>query len=288
MQPVLQSIPASAAASFRCFSRRECRFDFEWHYHSACELTWIESGTGHRFVGDSIERYAEGDLVLMGPDLPHTWCSDADNSLDQEAVVMQFETAFAGERFWRLPEWGAVAQMLESADCGLVFGDAGDLRQQIIELPSACPADRLIGFLAILNDLAGRVSRPLATDGGRVHLSKPVAHRLDKACRFLAERFTQSIRQVEVADLVGMNAAAFSRFFKRATGRTMSQYVMTLRIGHACRMLVESDRTILEVATESGFENASYFHRQFRAAHRLSPRQYRVRFGPFDVEMSRS
>ena len=276
MKKIREKVDPDHAASFRCFVRSVNAFDFEWHDHSACELTLILSGCGQRYVADSLERYAPGDLVLLGPNVPHTWASDPRPPTDQRAVVIQFETHFLGRSFWLAPEWQPVRRMIDRAARGLAFEQATAVQETVTALPEAEPAARLLGLLEALVALSERPARPLASARSRGQLSASVAHRLDKVCGYLSTHFSEPIQQKQVADLAGMHPAAFSRFFKRATGRTMSQHVTALRLDHAARLLAETDLSVLEVAAESGFENLSYFHRLFRQSHGHSPRRYRL------------
>ncbi|MDX1565768.1 MAG: AraC family transcriptional regulator [Phycisphaeraceae bacterium] len=276
MKKIREKVDPDHAASFRCFLRSVTHFDFQWHDHSACELTLILSGCGQRYVADSLERYGPGDLVLLGPNVPHTWASDPRPPTEHQAVVIQFETHFLGRSFWLAPEWQPVRRMIDRAARGLVFEKAEQVAASIEALPEAEPAARLLGLLEALLALTECSERPLASTRSRGQLSESVAHRLDKVCGYLSTHFSEPIRQKQVAELAGMHPAAFSRFFKRATGRTMSQHVTALRLDHAARLLVETDLSVLEVAAESGFENLSYFHRLFRQAHGRSPRRYRL------------
>jgi len=282
MQAAFQKVTPGVDASFACFERVDPAFEFAWHYHPECELTLITRSRGRRFVGDHIEAYGPGDLVLMGPDLPHTWCSDEEEAGEHRAVVIQFARELWGTRLERSPEMHAVVEMLRRADRGLSFREhpqraaAADL---VRGMPQQSPADRLLSLLRVLNMLTEEGgATPLASVGYRFSARPEDRHRIDRVCRFLQERYTEPIVQTDVARHARMNPAAFSRFFKKATGRTMTAYVNELRIARACRLLVESDLSVLEICYRCGFGNLSNFNRQFRRVKHMSPGAYRRRF----------
>lgn len=274
MQARAERIPTSPAASFLVKRRRDRRFDFAWHYHPEVELTWIVRSRGRRFVGDSIENYRDGDLVLVGPNLPHTWHSEPGRG--QEAVVAQFAPDFLGP----LPELLGLRRLVERAGRGLAFGPRA-LRSVAKPLEALVDVDglpRLRLLLEILERLAAaRDARPLS--------SRPFSEprrgdmeRIDRVCRFLAERFAEEVRLPDAAAVAHLSVPAFCRFFKARTGKTLVEYLNELRIGRACLLLMETDRSVSDICYASGFNNLSNFNRRFRALKRVSPLEFRRAF----------
>ena len=276
MKPTLQQITSSDAQSFRLFRREDKQFAFHWHQHREIELTLITAGHGQRYVGDHVAAYGPGNLVMMGENLPHTWRSE--RSETHGAIVVQFERDFLGEAFWERPELRRVGSLLDRASRGLCFSgrvknEAGELLAQAVEASSL---QRLLLLLKVLERLSG--TRQFEV------LSSPLAHspvraideeRIASACDLIASRYDEGIRLADVAKRAGMSEASFSRYFKHHTGRTFIDYVNELRVGCACRLLIETGDSITDIAFASGFGNLANFNRRFKRLKGSTPRDYR-------------
>jgi len=294
-----ERISTSPAASFAVKRRRDRRFEFAWHFHPEVELTWIVRSSGRRFVGDSIEDYRDGDLVLLGPNLPHTWHSERDKSArcfyppredkssgriypSHEAVVVQFSPDFLGDAFLAAPELLTVRKLLDRSARGLAFGSRA-LKGVSRHLESVADVEglpRLRALLEILERLAGaRDVRPLSSRAFR-EPRKSDMERIDRVCRYLAERYAEDVSLPEAAGVAHLSVPAFCRFFKSRTGKTLVGYLTELRIGRACRLLMETDRSVSDVGFASGFNNLSNFNRRFLALKGVSPRAFRAPFRP--------
>lgn len=280
MEPLLEHLSPTPQSSFRLYTRVDDLFSFEWHHHPEYELTLILEGHGRRFVGDSIFGYAPGDLVLIGPYLPHTWQSD-ESSADNTAIVIHFSTDWLRQATTSWPEMQFLSRMLDKCSHGLTFDD-GQLREQAVEgiqdLSARAGLSRLAKLLEVLHLLASHQStRSLASPGYRKS-SRPVDPRIDKVCRFVNDRINEELTQREIAAMIRMKPTSFSRLFKRAMGKTFIEYVHELRVANACRSLIESDDSITDVCFRSGFNNVSNFNRVFRRLVGVSPRAYRRQF----------
>lgn len=281
MQARLEKISPGAAASFLCRRRRDPRFGFAWHFHPELELTLIVRSRGKRFVGDSIADYEDGDLVLLGPNLPHTWDSDPARRGPHEAVFCQFSASFLGADFLRAPEMLPVRRLLERSSQGLRFTgrtqrEVGRRMEGMDRLPGP---RRLLALLEILDLLArSRDARPLSSREFVPSLRRADAERIDRVCRFLTENFADRVPLAEAARVAHLSVPAFSRFFKRKTGKSLVGYLHELRVGHACRRLIETDRAVSEIAFDSGFNNLSNFNRRFLRMKGMSPREFRAQF----------
>jgi AraC-like DNA-binding protein len=290
---------AQGRTSFLTFERRDWEFPFYWHYHPEFELTLILDSSGQRLVGDSIADYGPGDLVLLGPNLPHSWRSGPVKSGARKihrAVVTQFRADFLGERFFALEEIRPVARLLKRSASGLAFGHTRigrDAARKLAELPSLPPSRRLLTLLAVLTDLAGDShARQLSTGKIQPMCRVEDQRRIDEICQYLNQHFEQKIDFSELANQAHMDLASVCRFFKRATGRTMTTYVNELRVGSASQLLMESDASILEIGFRVGFGNYSNFNRQFKRIKGYGPRSLRQHFlakeGVPEVAITRS
>jgi len=279
MRPKVELVRSDPQHAFACFRREEPTFAFEWHRHVACELTLITAGRGRRFVGNHVDLYDPGDLVLLGGNLPHTWQSIGGEW--QSAVVLQFRRDFLGPAVWRSPELHRAARLLERASSGLRFsgGTATAATERIVDLPNAAPLQRLTGLLELLGQLAESTDvETLAGSGYATQRPRQVvrdAPRLDRIHTWLLQRISEPVTQKEAAKLVHMSPASFSRFFRRTAGQTFVNYVNALRLNEACRLLRETDLSISEIAGCVGYDNLSYFNRRFKDRHTMTPRAYR-------------
>lgn len=276
-----------ATAGFHAFERVDAEFAFNWHYHPEYELTFIVDSHGQRLVGDNISEYGPGDVVLLGPDLPHTWRSVPSHACGarmHRAVVIHFRRDFPGGDFFHLKEMAPVLDLLNRCSTGLAYGhtSAGaDVARRMMGLPARSGSRQLLELLSIMVDLAAEPNAvPLST--GRVSPRRRVGdqQRVDAICTHLHECLGEDIDFTGLARLVHMDQASLCRFFKRATGRTITAYVNELRVAAAAQMLIETDLSILEVSLRAGFGNYSNFNRCFRRLKEVAPRTLRQQFRP--------
>ena len=277
MKPRFEDIGSKRGAnSYVAYRYATSAFPFLWHYHPEYELTLILEGSGERMVGDSHEYFFPGDLVLLGPGLPHTWVSEVMSA----AVVVQFSEGFIAP-ILEYPECDRIRQLLARSSQGLAFPvtglGKGDLMAAIMRLPVAKAAGRITGLLDVLQVLAGsRVeARPLASPYFQPALGKKTEGRIGKVFQYLHRHSGERVALADVAALINLSESAFCKFFKRTTGKTFSDYVSDIRIGHACRLLAESDDSISEIAFRSGFESLTYFNRVFLRKKGTRPREFR-------------
>ena len=275
-----EEIPHALISSFTLREFRWTRFPFNWHYHPELELTLIEKGTGLRFVGDSVEEFASGDLCLLGSNTPHCWASHPDESGGVRSVVVQFLPDFLGEAFFHAPEMRAISRLMQTARHGLAI--CGALRQNVTRRiaaiskhPESSP-NRLTELLGILVDIAGSHDcRPLASAGYEPLSCECAGRKLAQVLKFIHANLGPELKQRQVAELIGASPQAFSRFFTRAMGKPYVAYVNELKIHKACRLLIETDANITEVALDAGFNNLSNFNKQFRRRKNTPPRIWR-------------
>ncbi len=283
MRPKIELVKSDPQTSLACFRRVEKEFPFAWHRHPELELVLIEAGSGSRFVGDHIGHYKAGDLVLLGPDLSQTWQSETPGADGlSRATVVQFGLGGAlGHWLLHAPEMTQVRKLLERAKRGLFFPMNRGLKPvlaQISAMPDLSPVAKVGALCEVLDTLASRPAEPLAT-GEVAVLDKRAAGRLDQVLSHVQAHLGGDIQMAVVARLANMTTPAFCRFFKRATGRTFSEHLNELRLGKAARLLVETDFPVANVAAQTGYANASYFFRRFRAKYGVSALQYRKRHG---------
>jgi AraC-like DNA-binding protein len=281
MQALFEKIQAPGQ-SFLVKERSDARFDFRWHYHPELELTWIVESAGMRFVGDGLARYGSGDLILLGANLPHTWQSDEGSKLRRHrAVYAQFREDFLGGEILELPEMASVQKLFERAALGVRFTGktVSEASARLEKLIAAGGVQRVARMLDLLGVLAtARHTVALSSRAFSPTLRRGDQSRIDAVCRHINEHFTERLTQPDAARVAHLSVPAFSRFFKRSLGRTFTDYVNELRIGSACRALIETDKSVAEICYASGFENLSNFNRRFLALKKMSPREFRRRY----------
>ncbi len=256
-----------------------------WHYHPEYELTLILNGTGTRFVGDHIEQYKEDDLVFIGKNLAHTWKTNFSSDLSQigtsEALVIHFNENFLGKDFFLIPEMISIKNLLEKSRRGIkITGQTKSiLIQQIQTFPKLHAAHRLFKLLSILIIIAESPDLNfLSSEGYFNQFKKNDCERLNKIFEYIVNNFRESIRLIDVATVANMSPTAFSRYFTLRMRKSFSQFVIEMKVGYACKLLMGDRFTILQICYECGFQNVSNFNKQFKTITGINPKQYRLKF----------
>ena len=275
--PYLETIPLEGPVSVTIRDFDLPRFTSPWHHHPEAELTWIIEGSGIRYVGDSVEGFHPGDFCLLGGNLPHAWLSEGnDPGTRARSLVVQFGSRVLGDSFLSLPEFAATRRLLEQASCGLTFDPAIGERLMTKLRGQTTALQRLTTLWQILDELAEQSdARTLSLSPWNTSMPAAADARIRKTLAFLSEQSGEAISQANCARRVGLSPSAFSRFFRRAMGRTFQSYLTDLRLSEACRQLIETDRNVSEIAYAAGFANLSNFNRAFRQRRGMAPRVFR-------------
>lgn len=273
-----QFLPQSTTESFRVLEFKGTNTGCSWHFHSEYQMSLILKGCGQRVVGDMIHPIKEGELTLLGANLPHVWRYDPNQADDIHVIVIHFSEDFAGEGFLSKPEMRSIKLLLARASQGLQVGD--ETRKRISELLEKMPRTkgfkRVLGFMTILNLLTE--SRDVTTICGTSisSLNTQVdTERLRSVCAFIESHIDESINRDQAAAVAHLSPSAFSRFFRQHTGSTFQAFLNERRIGYACQLLIEKDYSVTEVAMQCGFSNTTSFNRTFRKLKAVCPTQYR-------------
>jgi len=250
-----------------------------WHYHPELELVAILKNEGTCFVGDSIEKLEVGDVILLGKNLPHMWLNDQDyfkNDSNQSAIAIHFKEDYFGTTFFESPEMEHILNLFKRARFGLKFLNVPEKR--IREIKSMLKLDgynKTISFLNILNELAKHKTVKTLTNEGFLNSFESTRNTTqDKVLAYIFKNFNKAITLAEVAEIAHMNPTAFSRYFKRINQKNFSRYLAEIRIGYACRLLLENKQNISSICYKSGFNNISNFNRQFKIIMSCSPTNY--------------
>lgn len=269
--------------SLRCLHLELNAFRAGLHRHAHAELTWIERGQGLRWVGDSVEPFFDGDLVLLGSDVVHTWASRGQERPGGcRATVLQFPADWAQRT--GLPELSGVAPLLLQARRGQqVQGETREavalLMQRVREASGARRVGVFVEMLGVL--MEGRADlRPLAGDRGPAAGGKaPAARRVDPVLAWVETHLGEQLRVEAAAARVHVTPAAFARLFRREVGKGFVEYVNDARCSWAALRLMESRQPVAQIALECGFTALSNFGEQFRQRYGMSPRDFRRALG---------
>jgi len=255
------------------------KFYMPWHVHDLFELTCILQGQGTRILGDRVESFFQGDLLLIGPGLPHVWRNDApeQSGVKAKAITVQFSNDFPLPSFFDLAEMQAVRALLESSGRGVEL--CGKLRAtcdvKLGRLLQLDPAHQISLILEILADIAGSDEIRFITSKGYTSPRTADTSRWRKISEFVFDNFHCPIIATELAEVAGMHPASLARYFKSSVGMSPTQYVNQVRIGQACRLLGDPDRLILDICLDCGFQNLSHFNRCFKSSTNMTPTEYR-------------
>lgn len=284
MKAVLQKIARPTDASSILLDRRlDGCIPFQWHHHPEFELTLTLNSRGQRFVGDHIGTYDDGDLVLVGSNLPHTWLSTSkvDEAAPHVALVLWFHPEWVERMQDGFVELGAVRAMFDRSGPGLQFSPetAQRIRPVFERLRKLAPEERLPDVLALLTILArdqhaAPLSERVVAPSGR----SADRGRLDRVLDHIHLAYAENPSLGELADIAALSLSGLHRLFLRHLDMPISEYLMRLRIGQACALLSGTGKSIAHVAETVGYRSIANFNRQFKAQKGMTPRQFRQRF----------
>lgn len=277
---ITEITPLSEKDCFYLIDRLKDRFTYPIHRHVEYELNFISNCKGaRRVVGDSIETLGEYDLVLIGNNIEHGWEQHECESDKIREITIQFSQDLFGSSLLAKTQLSGIRQMLDISSNGIAFTCEGIMRvfhrlDNLTKIESGFY--RMLELMAILYELAedGHYRRLSSSSFASL---KPAgdSRRVQKVQDYINRHYKDDIRLSELADLVGMTPTAFSRFFKLRTGRSISDYVIDIRLGHATRQLVDSTTSVAEICYECGFNNVSNFNRIFKKKKGNSPKAFR-------------
>ncbi len=279
----VQKVRISPDSAFAAHHLHAPHFDHNWHFHAEYQLFVVLEGTGTRFIGDHVEPFSPGDLVFTGPDLPHLWRSDpeyfeGDRTKQTEGVVIYFHEDLLGQALLSKNEALRIRQMLARTRRGIRF--TGSTQQEaarrMVALPPLRDFDRVLALLQLLHLLsASEEYHLLAGEGYTNALKAEDTERMNHVHAYVMQHFREKISLDAAAALANMTPTSFSRYFRTHANKTFSDFLSEIRIGYACKLLLEKKLDVAEIAYESGFQTLSNFNRQFREITSYSPLAYR-------------
>jgi AraC-like DNA-binding protein len=288
-EPIMREItPLTQSDCFTIHSRTKSEFNFPIHVHEEFEINLIQNARGaRRVIGDHMEVIDDWELVVIGPNLQHSWFTHKCKSNEIKEVTIQFHRDLFDEKFLHRNQMSFIRNMFEMSLRGILFSmeTTRAIAPRIINLPQKHGFDSVLELLSILNDIStSRNMRVLSDLSFRANESISYnSRRIEKVMQHLNINFDKDITLNEVAGLATMTEVAFCRFFKARTGKTFVDTLNEIRLGHASRMLIDTTNSINEVAYKSGFNNLSNFNRLFKKKKGCTPKEFRLEFNASGV-----
>ncbi|QCX37598.1 helix-turn-helix domain-containing protein [Aureibaculum algae] len=253
-----------------------------WHYHSQYELLYISKSNGIRFVGDSVSNFSAGDLVLVGPYLPHLWRNDAsyysgERTNRVKTIITKFNKDFIGEGTFNNPNFSKINKMLEESKYGICFDNSVSkkLHDQLIKLADLSITEQSIKLLDILHQLSITNSKVVLSSSDMRQYTSENSDKLDLVLKFISDNYSSHITLNDIADVACMTTNSFCRFFKKMTNKSFTQFLNEVRIRHASRLLVQNNIPISEACYLVGYNSVTNFHKQFKQIMNCTPKGYR-------------
>ena len=284
MSDVLEEItPLSEKDCFHIVDRHKAKFTYPLHQHREYELNFVENAPGvKRIVGDSVEEIGDYDLVLIcSENLEHVWDNGRCESQDIREVTIQFSPELLSGGLISKNQFSSIMKMFRDANHGISFPLHAIMRVYgVIDGLASEPQGfmRFLKFLWLLYMLSVSDYRILSSSSFSHAERNPESRRVKKVKQYINDHYTETLKLEDMARLVGMTPTSFSRFFKLRTGKTLSDYVLDIRLGFAARMLVDSTKNISEICFECGFNNLSNFNRIFKGRRGVTPKEFRSMF----------
>jgi AraC-like DNA-binding protein len=286
MKAKLEKVIPNLASSI--FVKREIVpfMDYPWHYHPEAEIIFVEKSYGIRFMGSHVGPFEDGDLMFISPNLPHLWRNDHDfykgnKDMYVDVYVIQFLINALGDTFFDHHELSDIRKLFLRGQQGILINgkDHSKISSLIKSVYNSSGFDRLILFLQTLNVFAKAESYTLLSSPGFIcSVDASEYERINKIMSYLMDNYRKEFLLDEIADMVNLSKTSFCRYFKKRTHKTCNQFVNEIRIAHACKMLINSERSIAEICYSTGYNNISHFNRTFKEVTGLTAREYKKQY----------
>lgn len=291
MKPELLKVSHESVLSFS--TRQDClpNINDRWHYHPETELIYFHKGSGTQFVGDSIKRFQQSNIVLLGSNLPHYWKYDNENNIEESdspySTVIHFSESFWGSAFLNVPENKIIKHTLNNAKRGIQISAENepliaDLIEQLVKAEGHTRIILLMDVLALIGSTDN--GKLLSSTGFTYNLDEGDKHRIKLIYDYTFANFKNKISLEEISTIANLTPNSFCRYFKTKTNKTYLQFVNELRISHACKLLFEDGTSIKEICYQSGFNNFSSFHSVFKMITGKTPLEYKQSYMPKNFE----
>jgi YesN/AraC family two-component response regulator len=282
MKLILKNSDNINASRLNIIKKQVPCLEASWHYHAQYELLYISKSNGIRFVGDSVAHFSPGDLVLVGPYLPHLWRNDASYYSGQEddmvkTIVTKFTKDFLGVDTFENPVFLEINKMLEESKYGVCFGKniSANMHDDLIHLVDLSPVEQSIKMLDILHRLSMTSDRDVLSSSDMRQYTSENSERIDTVLKFISDNYTTNISLTDISEIACMTTNSFCRFFKKMTNKSFTQFLNEIRIRNASRLLVQDTIPVSEVCYLVGYNSITNFNKQFKLIMGSTPKSYR-------------
>lgn len=274
MKTLIQKIHLEEQQSFACRSYKTPEFETNWHKHEECELIVITEGHGTVMMGDFVGEYKTGDVYFMPGNLPH-WFKKQHHKMTGAALVLHFHPGLFGQEFLHLPELKNISQLLKKNDgIQLQKKTKKEVSLLIAEISLAKGYQRFQLLMQCLQVLSTPGAHTILTQNFESS-SRNINPAIEKIIEFSFKRYLAPITLQQVADVAAMSIPTFCRFFKKNIKKSYFDFLQDLRISHACKLLTNTDKPVMEICYESGYNSWAHFSKQFKHVKEMTPSQYR-------------
>jgi AraC-like DNA-binding protein len=285
MKPKFLKVSTDPIYSFNCRRDRMPNVNNYWHRHPELELIRIERGNGTLYIGNKMLNFQDGDMVLIGANVPHCWKFNEEYFRPEnvgaiDIISVHFSEKFWGDSFLNLPENRPIKEVIEGAGRGILLRNKhqAESAKLLNQLLSAVNTERIVLLLSVLLMFAKSDVSLLMPVNYKPETPKVVNERVTMVYNYLLKNFKSNIQLGDVADVAGMTPNAFCRYFKTATGKTYSQLLIEIKVDYACKLLIENDLNMKHIGFESGFNNLGSFYKNFKQVIGSSPLSYKKQF----------
>ncbi len=255
---------------------REMVFYNKLHQHAEIQFTLIVKGKGKLIVGDSVHPFEEGNFFVIAPHSPHLFKNDKTDEMAHKISLFFTETTF-GKSFFKLPDLEELQPLLDISKEGFqVIGNTEAIKKTMMLLPDLEKLDRFVYFFSLLKNLIYADKKTLTNFISQKKMGSSQGQRMQTIFDYVVTHFQNEIDLNTISGKVHMTPNAFCKFFKQHTNKTFFQFLIELRIEHACQLLNRSDDrlSILEISEQSGFSSISNFNRQFKKLKKVIPSRF--------------
>jgi AraC-like DNA-binding protein len=279
MKVEYEKISPDTGSSFRLIHWKSENDRYFWHYHPEYEIVFVRKGSGKLHIGEHLKNYEEGELVFIGPDLPHTGFGYGVIG-EHEEIVVQLRKDFLGEEFMQKPELQQIRKLFERAKQGLSFQGKSRkiVASKLQKMLTFSHFERLVELLHIFDILATTNEFSVLNSADkRFDFNHKDEDRINKVYEYVEQNYQKNIDIQAVADLANLTIPSFCRYFKKISHITYTDFVNEYRINQACRLLFEN-KPIADICFEVGFNNISHFNKTFKQLKGVSPREYKANY----------
>lgn len=250
------------------------------HQHGEIQISYILKGSGTLIVGDSINEYKVGDVVVIGGNQAHVFKSDVDSSKESIMYTLFFGMDSFGKSFFELPDLALANSFFEKCRYGMkLISNKEKIKSLFESLPQQNKVEQISSLLLIINLIGKSDTLPLSSFVYQKDYSDKEGKRMGKVIKYVMENFHDPITLEKVSEQANMTKNAFCRYFKKRTNKTFFQFLIEVRIENACKLLLnEHDLSVSQVSEKCGFNTMANFNRKFKALKGCAPSKYRSQF----------